>query len=106
MTQNRINQDLGKYTPSPWKNVDGFIGTDEEDSQTIAYLSDHRNMKQRTDAEEEANATLIAASPELLEAAIKLANRLEHTEFQGLTELTALKQVIEKALTTPAVEGN
>jgi hypothetical protein len=53
-----------RYTPAPWKVIDGFIGTDEDDSQTIAYVSDHRNRKTRNSEEEVANAQLIASAPE------------------------------------------
>lgn len=52
-----------------WKATGTFIGTDEEDSQTIAYVSDARNRRQWSDEEELAYAHLIAAAPELLEAA-------------------------------------
>ncbi len=100
-----------RYTPAPWKAVNGFIGTDEDDSQTIAYVSDHRNRKQRGDEEEEANAQLIASAPELLEAAQAFVSRLEDSSLDdiretlwipdgdGWAELTQLKQAIAKALT-------
>ncbi len=57
-----------KHTPKYWKYLpSGFIGTTEEDDQTIAYLSDHRNRKMRPPEETEANGRLIAAAPELLD---------------------------------------
>lgn len=62
-----------KHTPGPWKAVGTFIGTVESDSQTIAYVDNHRNRKLRAEGEDEANARLIAAAPELLEHGYALA---------------------------------
>ena len=57
-----------KHTPGPWKADNcQFIGTDEEDSQAIAYCDNHRNRRPRSNEESEANAKLIAAAPELLD---------------------------------------
>jgi type VI protein secretion system component VasF len=56
------------HTPGPWKVVDRHIFTDEKDYQTIAYTDDHRNRQARPAKETEANAQLMAAAPELLEA--------------------------------------
>ncbi|HEY9610641.1 hypothetical protein [Allocoleopsis sp.] len=102
---------LGKYTPAPWKTDEiHFVGTDEEDSQTIAYVSDHRNRKRRTETENKANAKLIATAPELLEAANDFVCRLEDSSLDdieetlwrpdgdGWEELTRLKAAIQKAL--------
>jgi hypothetical protein len=59
---------MAKHTPGPWKAAGDFIGTDEADPQTIAYVSDHRNRRPRGNDVDKANARLIAAAPELLEA--------------------------------------
>lgn len=57
------------HTPGPWQYRTGdFIGTAEEDYQTVAYLSDHRNRKPRPTEEKIANGHLIAAAPDLLAA--------------------------------------
>ena len=58
------------HTSGPWKHVPNtsYIGTDEEDTQTICYLDDHRNRRARSRSESNANGLLIAASPELLQA--------------------------------------
>ena len=58
-----------KHTPGPWdtRGFD-FIGTAESAYQTIAYCSDHRNKAPRHPDETLANARLIAAAPDLLEA--------------------------------------
>lgn len=57
-----------KHTPGPWQAIGTFIGTVEEDYQTIAYASDHRNRKPWADGEQEANAHLIAAAPTMADA--------------------------------------
>lgn len=54
-----------KYIPGPWKAVDTFIGTDDRDPQTIAYVSDHRNERGWTACEKKATAKLIAAAPSM-----------------------------------------
>jgi len=100
----------GCYTPGPWKADGVFIGTDEEDTQTIAYIDNHRNRRQRSVEEDHANACLIAAAPELLEAAKNFVFRLEDSSLDeieeslwrpdgdGWKELTSLKNAIKKAL--------
>jgi hypothetical protein len=55
---------ISDFTPGPWKAVHTYFGTDETQSQTIGYCSDHRNKQTRTLAESEANAKLIAAAPD------------------------------------------
>lgn len=65
------------YSKGPWYCKNSFIGTIEEDTQTIAYLSDHRNRKQRTELETFANGLLISSAPSLFEALEKLLARLE-----------------------------
>jgi hypothetical protein len=57
------------HTRGPWKfTAPHFIGTDEADPQTIAYMDEHRNRRRRPEGEQEANARLIAAAPDLAEA--------------------------------------
>ncbi|MEG5170818.1 hypothetical protein [Microcoleus sp. B3-D7] len=65
-----------KHTPGKWKAQGEFIGTDEEDSQTIAYLSCHRNNTRRTDLETNANAKLIANAPDLLKILVDLLAKI------------------------------
>jgi len=91
------------YSPSPWYSKGGFIGTDEEDIQTIAYLSDHRNSRLRPNTESESNGLLIAAAPELLEALENLLIKLDQLSTDdwrllGLTEVTIAKAVIAKVI--------
>jgi len=51
------------HTKRPWKyDGDVFVGTDETDSQTLCFLSEHRNQKRRDEIETQANGHLIAAA--------------------------------------------
>lgn len=66
---------MSKHTPGPWQIIaPGFIGTVEADPQTIGYASDHRNTRTRPLEEQVANARLMAAAPDLLEALEALAD--------------------------------
>jgi len=100
-----------QYTPAPWKHQENseFIGTDEDDYQTIAYVSSHRNRERRSESESTANAKLIASAPELLEALISLLGKLESLSPDDwrdycqdtspeFDEVTSAKKVISKAL--------
>ena len=71
-----------KHTPGPWKSYedDGFINLMVVDAEGY-YIAEAMG---RTKKNMEANARLIAAAPELLEALEKLCNR-----WQGDTELYA-----------------
>lgn len=73
---------MSNHTPGPWLHVEGthFVGTDDADTQTICYTDDHRNRRKRSQAEHEANARLIAAAPELLEALKGLINVCTHPQ--------------------------
>lgn len=57
-----------KHTPGPWVANFLFVGTAEDDPQTIAYASNDRNQKHRQLEEDKANARLIAAAPEQYDA--------------------------------------
>jgi len=72
---------MNEHTAGPWVEKDGYIGTCEENSQTIAYLSTHRNKKLRSESETKANGKLIAAAPELLEALEECAKELKAHEI-------------------------
>ena len=112
ITFDKLTSTTGWKSGTGWKSDGAFIGTDEEDTQTVAYLSnDYRNNSRRTKKETKANGRLIAAAPDLLAAAIKLVNRIEgyyeiSSESSTLwrrgsnewDELTELKKAINKAL--------
>jgi hypothetical protein len=59
---------MGKYTPGPWTFL-GLVERDEVESWTV-QCADKRYVRceGRTGNEAEANARLIAAAPDLLEA--------------------------------------
>ncbi|NIH23429.1 hypothetical protein HBM99_13875 [Providencia heimbachae] len=56
-----------KHTPAPWINVGGWV--DAENNGIICSLS---AVSMKPEDVDEANANLIAAAPELLEALIEL----------------------------------
>lgn len=49
------------HTPEPWQAIGEFIGTCEDDYQTIAYAADHRNRKMRPLEQRKADARRIVA---------------------------------------------
>ena len=89
------------HTPQPWKVQNGYIGTDEEDTQTIAYLSCHRNRVWRSEIETAANAKLIQHAPDLLEALAALLAKLDNTSVDDWVKYSSSESVkiteIEKA---------
>jgi hypothetical protein len=110
-TFDKLTSTTGWKSGTGWKSEGDFIGTDEEDTQTVAYLSNRRNNSNRTKEETKANGRLIAAAPDLLAAAITFVNRIgDYYEISSESstlwrrggdewdELTALKEAINKAL--------
>lgn len=102
---------MSNHTAGPWFADGHFVGTNEQDTQTVAYVDDHRNKKLRTDEEHRANARLIAAAPEMLEAMRdalgNLGDIVRHAEPESVREQAeatwhALKAVIKKAEGTPS----
>ena len=91
-----------KHTPGNWKAVGEFIGTDEEDSQTVAYLSCHRNKTHRPELETQANARLIANAPALLKVLVGVLTKLENTSVDDWAEYSSCSDCrfleIEEAL--------
>lgn len=61
-----------KYPLERWKTEQEWIGTDEPDPQTIAYVDEHRNRRRWTEDEKQAIVTLIAAAPDLLDALTRI----------------------------------
>lgn len=89
-----------KYTPGPWISIGNYIGTVGDETQTIAYVDDHRNAKRRTTEETLANARLIAAAPDLLAACEKLVSyrrRVGPLNFQ-LEKANDYIRMIEQAI--------
>lgn len=67
-----------RHTPAPWYNIEGLIATGDEPCANTG-LNPQRIASVYDEGEQEANAQLIAAAPELLEAlenTIRLAERM------------------------------
>lgn len=89
---------MSKHTKGPWTWREGFYGLDGEESDILThapyegmYLSYHRN-----DYEREANARLIAAAPELLEALESLVLFTKPTKSNAVA-LNNAHNIIAKA---------
>lgn len=81
-----------KHTPGPWA-VNGW-------SVTIGNWSISTAMPRATIEESDANARLIAAAPELLEAlnwALKNLEEIALPEFEKQGRVTSINNAIEKA---------
>ncbi len=102
-----------KHTKSPWTfDEHSFVGTKEEDSQTVGYfftLSDHRSSKSRSPEETKANGRLIESAPDLLECLQLLILKIEDTspdDFKDYCqdtspdweEIAKAKDIIKKAI--------
>lgn len=89
------------HTPGPWSyRNNGEDYSIEADKKTLAYVrvSDHWDLPHIiTDQESKANAQLIAAAPNLLEAAIAVCEAFDLYEDSGAKQLYQLKQAIIKA---------
>ena len=75
-----------KHTPGPWYNSDlrkGRMVFAKTDTRLVADCSD---ISVRTEGEEQANARLIAAAPELLEA---LEYLMKHDNSEGWSNARA-----------------
>ena len=95
MTFDERTQMKTKHTPGKWKSQGQFIGTDEEDSQTIAYLSDHRNNKQRSQTETKANGRLIENAPDLLETLVLLLKKINNSSLDDWVDYNIDAKIVE-----------
>ncbi len=80
------------YTPAPWRvNFDEAIKIADDNNSTLAMVTHLHLLGRRNGNEVEANARLIAAAPELLEALEELANRA--AEIHGTARHTVMPLV-------------
>ena len=94
---------MNKFTPGPWTAVpaDEYHGhyVEDETGETVCDL--YFNTSKRNDfTNAEANARLIAAAPDLLEALIQLeaySNNYSH-DSHGHKKLIAARNAIAKAI--------
>lgn len=90
---------MSKHTPGPWKDKGSLIGwfdIENFEGKEIAWIS---NVPVRNLEEAEANARLIIAAPELLEACKKALVELESylcdcTEYEAPENVDVLEKTI------------
>lgn len=83
------------HTKGPWVidgAEDGIFAKDD-----LKVCSMYRGGILQADGEQEANARLIAAAPDLLEALKALADRVDRFTFDGGKEQDAARAVLAKA---------
>lgn len=104
-----------KHTPGPWAletlrtscgichKVGPFPGIRDNDEPRHACLyADYPSKHNPADAELEANARLIAAAPDLLDAAIEFCRKAESGEAKSSKSYAAFKSAIAKATGKPS----
>jgi hypothetical protein len=79
---------MNKHTPAPW-NYDGRIVT-ASDGDILFNVG-------RTNEEYQANAKLIAAAPELLEALVAMVEVFEPLANENNIRIDNVKRIIKKA---------
>lgn len=91
---------MSKHTPGPWivdnTTLRGSINRLAEPRRHIALASDYQKTKQCFE-ENQANAILIAAAPDLLEALIGMVEAYEYEASPENPALLAAKAAILKA---------
>ena len=85
-----------KHTPGPWSwNVRGFVGpASTEDDQSFGMICDEVAECTYSNGCKEANARLIAAAPDLLEA---LEMALVWLDYEGKYDVQGIRAAIAKA---------
>lgn len=78
-----------KHTPGPWKITKYTETTISDDNdRTIASAGSYNDGTESTYLENKANAKLITAAPEMLEALIEIRKWYEETGFNKLAPST------------------
>lgn len=93
------------HTPGPWERGDGaangcagYIYCDDATGSAVASVVFSPDFIGRSDAETEANARLIAAAPELLEALKEIVKACEECEAdENMSIVDAFTQDMEDA---------
>jgi hypothetical protein len=84
-----------KHTPGPWqvRTIDGSIGHIETlDGVAVANAEIVGTLRQPNTAERKANAALISAAPELLEALEAMVKRIEYYSAIPESERPTIEQ--------------
>ena len=86
-----------KGTPGPWENVGGWVDSRGKESKIICAIG---SVSTQSENIQEANANLIAAAPELLEALQNLLASVSDRDLVGLQVGYKIQaeQAIAKAL--------
>jgi hypothetical protein len=87
-----------KHTPAPW-TVKGKEFIHDADHREIVYVLGYGKMGGLTDSEHEANAKLIAAAPDLLDALIDIIDDFDNYggDDTGFPHIAKARAVIAKA---------
>ncbi len=99
-----------KHTPGPWHctpeadlpRIGVYAGKDDEDDEAI--ICDVTDEDLKVDGENEANARLIAAAPDLLEALEIVQNGINGSLVHGIPE--KLERRIKAAIAKATGEGS
>ena len=88
-----------QHTPGPWSKVGELLATDENLKHACLQAKNGRwtALVEIEDTEGEANARLIAAAPELLEALIILIDYTQQGHKGGLHPLEMAENAVRKA---------
>lgn len=97
-----------RHTPGPWQNQEMLSGTTSaHGSRVVSFITtgpenvaDVCDSRGISEEEARANARLIAAAPELLEALAKLIGCIDHGSDDPTATLDAARAAIAKATGT------
>lgn len=95
---------MSKPSPAPWHISEGEIVADDGEMLGVVYRTEAWTSGDPVRGEDQANARLISAAPELLEALNGLLLAFKaHVQWHGepLVEVTAAEAAIGKARGTP-----
>lgn len=89
---------MGEHTPGPWQVHGSHIYTADPERALLAQV--HNPGSRRDDYPLKANAHLIAAAPDLLEACKEFVRKVDAGEARSARSYYEMKAAIEKAHST------
>ena len=100
---------MGKYTPGPWtvdeSHIDGAINAGKRHVALANFYNCHDEEVRVTRDQQKANAHLIAAAPEMLEALKKAVDALELADDSGTPGLRKIIAEADAAIRKAEGEG-